>query len=554
MNLRSPLTFDSRWKFVLRISIRVVYKSRDIVWSFQNTGNCARVFLIGKKMWNTVLLYGLSVLIVVGVYYRWSRRKVLAAVAHMNGPPKVPLLGHLYLMKFTSPEQIFHHLTSLAGSHQSPMCIHLGPIIAVCVYKPEHLQAVLTSPHCISRAFVYDFFRVSKGLFSSPSHIWKGQRKVLNHSFGPGILNSFVSIFNEKSAILTTMMGLHVGKGERDFTREIARCTLDTIYSTAFGLNFDMQQSPEGNKYLDLQEEFMELVLKRMFSVTHYIERIYRMSKEYKREQEILRYARILTNRVMEARNADEILSGKVAMNQPEVQETDGKMPQIFLDKLLELARENKQHLAVDDISEHLDTIIFAGNDTTATTMSNLLLMMAMHPDVQERVYQEIMEACPDADQPVSIEETTKLVYTEMVCKETMRLFPVGPVIGRVAEADIQLSDKHVIPARSMVFCGYYMVHHDCEIWGPKANEFNPDNFLPENISKIHPYAYLPFSGGLRNCIGVRYAWISMKIMIVHILRKYRLKTSLTMDKLTLKFCVILKIGNGCFISLEKRQ
>lgn len=201
-----------------------------------------------------------------------------------------------------------------------------------------------------------------------------------------------------------------------------------------------MQQSPEGNTYLDLQEEFMELVLKRMFSVTHYIERIYRMSKEYKREQEILHYARILTTRVMEARNADEILSGEVAMNQPAVQETDGKKPQIFLDKLLELARENKQHVAVDDISEHLDTIIFAGNDTTATTMSNLLLMMAMHPEVQERVYQEIMETCPDADQPVSIEETTKLVYTEMVCKETMRLFPVGPVIGRVAEADIQLS------------------------------------------------------------------------------------------------------------------
>nr|XP_029732528.1 cytochrome P450 4C1-like [Aedes albopictus] len=505
-------------------------------------------------MWSFVLVYGLSALVLLFVYYRWTRRKAIAALAKMNGPPKLPLLGHLYLVKYTSQEKLFHFLIKIGNTYPSPLGIQLGPIDLVIIYRPDHLQAVLASPHCISRPFWYDFFRVSRGIFSSPAHIWKGQRKVLNHSFGPGILNSFVSIFNEKSAILTKMMGAHVGRGERDFGREMGKAALDTIYSTAFGLNFGLQEAPEGDKYLEVQEEFIDLVLKRIFCAINYSERIYRLTKEYKREQELLSYVRLLTNRIMRAKNADEILSGAIGLPSVKAEETDGKKPQIFLDKLLELAVENKQQLSKDDIPEHLDTIIFAGNDTTATTMSNLLLMLAMHPDVQERVYQEVMEACPDIDQSVSMEDTAKLTYTELVCKETMRLFPVGPLIGRIAEADIKLDDEHMIPAGTQVGCAIYMVHKDRSIWGQNADEFDPDRFLPENIEKIHPYAYLPFSGGIRNCIGIRYAWVSMKIMIVHILRKYRLKTSLTMDKITLHYCILLKIANGCWISVEERN
>nr|XP_029732623.1 cytochrome P450 4C1-like [Aedes albopictus] len=505
-------------------------------------------------MWSFVIVYGLSALVLLAVYYRWTRRKAIAALAKMNGPPKLPLLGHVFLIKYTSQEKIFDFFINLGNAYPSPLGIQLGPIDFVIVYRPDHLQAVLASPHCISRPIWYHFFRVSRGIFSSPAHIWKGQRKVLNQSFGPGILNSFVSIFNEKSAILTKMMAAHAGRGERDFSREMGKAALDTIYSTAFGLDFGFQEDPEGEKHLDSQEEFINLVLKRCFAVIYYIEKIYRLTKYYKREQEILNYARVVTNRIMRAKNADEILSGAIGLPSVKAEETDGRKPQIFLDKLLELAVENKQQLSKDDIPEHLDTIIFAGNDTTATTMSNLLLMLAMHPDIQERVYQEVMEACPDVDQPVSMEDIAKLTYTEMACKETMRLFPVGPLIGRIAEADIKLDDEHMIPAGSQIGCAIYMVHKDRGIWGPKVDEFNPDHFLPENFEKIHPYAYLPFSGGIRNCIGIRYAWMSMKIMIVHILRKYRLKTSLTMDQIRLHYCILLKIANGCSISVENRN
>ncbi|XP_058817443.1 uncharacterized protein LOC131680751 [Topomyia yanbarensis] len=504
-------------------------------------------------MWNMAFVYLSAVLIVLAAYYRWSRRKMLADVANMSGPPALPLFGHLYLLlKYTSTEAIFQNLKKISSAYPSPLCIHLGHLLHIAIYKPEEVQIVLNSPNCLGKPLQYNFFRVSKGLFSAPAQIWKGQRKILNVSFGPANLNSFAAIFNEKSAIFTELMEKHVAKGERNYNHEIALCMLDTIYSTAFGLNFDMQRTPDGEFYLGLQEEFMDLVTKRVFSPSMYPECIYRLTKAYKREMKILYDARQLTTKVMQARKADELLSTQFGTKQPEA-DLDGKKPQIFLDKLLELARENNQ-LTKEDIPEHLDTIIFAGNDTTATTMGNLLLMLAIYPDIQERVYQEIMQACPEENQFVSIEDVAKLSYTEMVCKETMRLFPVGPLIGRIATSDIKLDDRNTIPANTVVLCGIYQLHMDPEQWGPDPEQFNPDHFLPENVAQRHPYAYLPFSGGPRNCIGIRYAWLSMKIMIVHLLRKYRLTTSLTMDDITIKFSIIMKITNGCRIALEKRR
>lgn len=96
-------------------------------------------------------------------------------------------------------------------------------------------------------------------------------------------------------------------------------------------------------------------------------------------------------------------------------------------------------------------------------------------------------------------------------------------------------------------------MHRDPNIWGPNAEQFNPDNFLPENAAKRHPYAYLPFSAGPRNCMGLRYARIAMKVTAAHILKKYRLRTSLTLEELRVSYGVMLNIANGVLMSLEKR-
>ncbi|XP_062714770.1 probable cytochrome P450 313a4 [Aedes albopictus] len=500
--------------------------------------------------WNSWFTCLCASVYLVIMYVRWFRRKANAKYARMSGPRKLPLIGHAHKFFRATPGQIANTLKYF-GSFPSPVCIYMGPLPHVAIFDPEQLQVILHSQNCLDKSIQYSFLRVSRTLISAPTYLWKGQRKALNPSFGAAILNNFVPIFNEKCAILTGLLEKHVGQPERNYTRDLCKFTLDQIYATALGCDFDMQRSPDGERSLDLIESYIKVMVARIYTVWKYPEFIYRMTSGYKREQEILKtYHETIISKLLKAIDFEEKLKQSEVDFSNEY--TDTKKPHIFIDLLLKLIRDGDE-VAKEDIFQQIDMILFAGNDTTAKTTSFILLMLAMHPEVQERCYREILEVCPGQDQSVSAEDVSRLPYLDMACRETMRLFPVGSVLARVTTADIKLNDEHTIPANSTVIMGIYQMHRDPKIWGPNADEFDPNNFLPEKVAKRHPYSYLPFSGGPRNCVGMRYAWLSLKILVVHMLRKYRLKTSLTMDQIRIKYGLILNIANGCMLTLERR-
>lgn len=178
--------------------------------------------------------------------------------------------------------------------------------------------------------------------------------------------------------------------------------------------------------------------------------------------------------------------------------------------------------------------------------------MLAMHQDVQERVVAELHSVL-ERSQPITIDIIYKLDYLSMVINETVRLFPITPLIGREVMSDTQL-EKFMIPTGSSLVIPIYKVHRNPKIWGPESNLFNPDNFLPENVEKRHPYSYIPFSAGARNCIGMKYSLLAMKTMICHLLRCYKFTTSLKYSELKFKMCLDLKIANKHMVMIEKRE
>ena len=129
--------------------------------------------------------------------------------------------------------------------------------------------------------------------------------------------------------------------------------------------------------------------------------------------------------------------------------------------------------------------------------------MLAMHPQYQEKLYEELCSVFPQKAFTFTYEDIQELPYLNMVINETLRLQPSAPLIIRQTKENIQLDDNVRLPAGVQVVVPLFHLHRRKDIWGPMADKFNPDNFLPSNLKDKHACAFIPFSKGSRNCIGI---------------------------------------------------
>jgi cytochrome P450 len=184
--------------------------------------------------------------------------------------------------------------------------------------------------------------------------------------------------------------------------------------------------------------------------------------------------------------------------------------------------------------------------------MANAILLLAMHPDIQDRVVDELKSIFKDQDQEVTAEDCKNLVYLEQVIKEGMRLLPVVPIFVRQTTGDVTLTNGIVLPKDVHVVVANFMTHRSKEDWGDDADTFNPEHFAPDR--ERHPYAYVPFSGGPRICIGYKYAFLSMKVIMAYLLRRYRFSTNLKMDDLRWELSVTLRLMNKHMVTIKRRE
>ncbi|XP_037507676.1 thromboxane-A synthase [Rhipicephalus sanguineus] len=193
------------------------------------------------------------------------------------------------------------------------------------------------------------------------------------------------------------------------------------------------------------------------------------------------------------------------------------------------LAYSNKTVLDDDDITQNAFLVLVAGYETTSNTLTLVSHMLINHPDVQEKVRQELLAAL-GTDEEISYNTIQKLTYLNCVIQETMRLYPpVFAFVTREAVVDKQYG-KLKIPAGTAVMAATEYIHRDPSSW-EKPNTFDPDRFLPERRKGQNPLAFQPFGAGPRNCIGMRFAQMELRFTLAHILRKYRLVATPNSDK-----------------------
>ncbi len=170
------------------------------------------------------------------------------------------------------------------------------------------------------------------------------------------------------------------------------------------------------------------------------------------------------------------------------------------------------------EVHDQVTTIFFAGHETTCSALTWTLYFLAKHPEIQEKVRGEILRAL--GNQEPGYENLQGVRYTHAVVSESMRILPPVWAIGRQAKEDLEIGG-YEIPKGCSVVTSQFLAHRDSR-WWPEPLLFDPGRWLDPAHPDRPKFAYFPFGGGRRSCIGERFAWMEILVLLASFLRQWR--------------------------------
>ncbi|XP_053696510.1 cytochrome P450 4c21-like [Sabethes cyaneus] len=506
-----------------------------------------------------VLWLIISIATTLLVYRNWQK-KLCFAKTIPHAEPYYPILGNLPLALGKGSDEVFSVLHECFRKHDRLFTFYFGPLVAVGVTHPELIHRVLNHPDCQEKPDVYKVVRLPNGLLAARYETWKVHRKTLNSTFNIRILHSFLPIFNDCTKRLIDRLSCHAESGKTcNILEYISECTLDMISRTSLG---GKALEREGRQdFIDNLRVALTTLGKRIFNVLLHNDFIYQFTELYRNEMKAISVCHRFTDKIIAEKHVElgsigqsGDVTGKSFYHQDQEKEDHYRRPQIFIDQLMKMPLTNGNAYSFTDqeISDHIYTMIVAGNETSATQLSHTCLLLALHPDVQEKAFREVQEVITSTDMVIDMDILKQLVYIEAVLKEAMRLMPVAPIIARENLKDLEL-DGHRIPRGTLLLINFYSLHRRGDIWGSQADQFDPEHFMGEQVKQRHAYAHLPFSGGPRGCIGYRYATMSLKMLLAMILKHFRLTTDIKYSDIKYHYQISLNLAFPHAVRLVRR-
>jgi cytochrome P450 len=209
---------------------------------------------------------------------------------------------------------------------------------------------------------------------------------------------------------------------------------------------------------------------------------------------------------------------------------------------------ETGDGLNTEDIADNILTFIGAGHETTALALTWTFFLLSRHPDIEQRMLEEIATVTGGND--LTAEKVSDLVYVRQVVQESMRIYPPVAMVVRQAVADMALGDEE-IRAGDNVFVPIYAIHRNKTLW-PDPERFDPDRFIPEAVKARHRYAYLPFAAGPRICIGMGFSLLEAAAILGVLMPKVHLASKPGFTP-TPKLRVTMRPAEGMPMTMVKR-
>uniref|UniRef100_A0A8D9AC24 Cytochrome P450 4g15 n=1 Tax=Cacopsylla melanoneura TaxID=428564 RepID=A0A8D9AC24_9HEMI len=507
------------------------------------------------------------ILLAVFIIYHWQRRKLYALSRKLNGPIALPIVGNIHqfgLVRGKSSD-VFKTIHTLYGSHRKTGTdigrVWVGPYLFIALGDVKTITTVLN--HNLKKATIYQVFDevLHQGIFINKNiPQWRSSRKTIVPVFHFNILKSYIRIFHSEASILVSKWEKYADS-DASFNpeNEINLATFDMVMMSTLGISPQAQEN-SSHEFLYHIDKAFEIAMTRMFNPllhSNLVCSLIGLRARQKAHVKVLKdVAQNTLNQIRERlkRNSDK---GVVENNATEY------IPNLNIESsfksFAELMMESADYNKSDDelLISQIITIIGAGQDTTKSQNMVTLILLAIHQDVQDKVLEELDHVLgSDSSYCPTYEDLCKLEYLDMVIKESLRLYPAAPIIGRHIDEDFDLGNGIILPEGVTVFISIYAVHRDPKYYD-NPNQFDPNRWTPDLVAQRPPNCFMPFSTGPRNCIGGKYAMMQMKTVLSTILRKYRIlpaKECSRMEDIAFDWKITIKLNENCKIRLEKRR
>ncbi|XP_035280444.1 cytochrome P450 4V2 isoform X2 [Anguilla anguilla] len=433
-----------------------------------------------------------------GYVRKWYEMKPIPGVAGAY-----PIIGHALQFKANAGDFFSQIIEGTNEFRHLPLLkLWVGPVPFIVLFHAETIEMVLNNPKHLDKSYAYRFLYpwLGTGLLTSTGDKWRRRRKMLTPTFHFSILTDFLEVMNEQAEVLTEKLEKRAGGGLFNCFSFITLCALDIICETAMGKKIYAQNNSD-SEYVQSVYKMSDIISRRQRTPWYWPDFIYYFLGEGREHNRRLKILHSFTESVI--RERAESVRHVDSDREPE---EGPRKRRAFLDMLLKSTDEEGRALSHRDIQEEVDTFMFEGHDTTAASLNWTLYLLGSHPEEQRKVQQELQEVFDG--------------------------FKVPEGVNAV-----------IIP---------YALHRDPRHF-PDPEDFRPERFSPENSEGRNPFAFIPFSGGVRNCIGQRFALMEEKVVLAWLLRRFAVRSCQTRDDLRPLGGLVLRPEKGIWIRLERR-
>jgi cytochrome P450 len=332
---------------------------------------------------------------------------------------------------------------------------------------------------------------LGQGLLTSDGELWKRQRRLIATAFTPKRIKGYATTM---AAVTDRGLARVMDGAEVNLHHEMSRLTMEVVAEVLFGAS--------------VGPDDVELVRASMEVLNDYLGRSVEVLLR------LPRWVPTPTHRALD--HALARIDGLIRRIIDERRRT-GEQRDDLLGALLAATDDDGTRMSDAQLRDETVTLFLAGHETTALALTHALYLLAKHPAVEARVVDEVRDVL--GERIPTAEDVPRLAYTERVVKESMRLYPPAWTTGREAGVTFELGGR-TVEKGTQILAPPWLVHRDPR-WWPDPEVFDPDRFLPERAKERPRYAYFPFGGGPRVCVGNHFAMMEAVILLAMIVGRF---------------------------------